>query len=80
MKPFLNGDEYRTTEFVVDTFRIGVGKRLHEKLKDRAIKQKNWVCKLSARSFSHIYAKDSFVENLSTVTTKVSNDLKVWDY
>ncbi|XP_065053359.1 peroxisomal carnitine O-octanoyltransferase-like [Rhopilema esculentum] len=43
VKPFLNDEEYRTTEFVVDTFRIGVGKRLHEELKDRANKQKNWL-------------------------------------
>ena len=43
MKPFLNDDEYRYTEFVVDTFRTGAGKVLHQKLKERAQTKKNWV-------------------------------------
>ena len=47
VRPFLNDNEYRQTEFVVDTFRTGVGKVLHKKLKDRAESRKNWVGNLS---------------------------------
>ena len=43
MKPVLTEDEYRQTEFVVDTFRSGVGKILQQKLKERAKVKENWV-------------------------------------
>ena len=43
VQPVLTEDEYRHTKFVVDTFRTGIGKVLHEKLKLRANNSKNWV-------------------------------------
>eukprot|EP00794_Sanderia_malayensis_P003570 gene3570-4074_t len=43
VKPFLSSAEYKRTEFIVDTFRTGVGKTLQEKLKKRAESKDNWL-------------------------------------
>jgi hypothetical protein len=43
VKPFANEDEYKKTEEIVQKFQEGAGKRLHQKLLERARGKRNWV-------------------------------------
>ncbi|KAJ8024622.1 Peroxisomal carnitine O-octanoyltransferase [Holothuria leucospilota] len=43
VKPFVSEEEYRETEGIVRHFGNGVGKTLHQKLVEKAKKEKNWI-------------------------------------
>nr|BAE20525.1 unnamed protein product [Mus musculus] len=43
VKPFANEDEYKKTEEIVQKFQEGAGKRLHQKLLERARGKRNWL-------------------------------------
>ncbi|XP_056007986.1 peroxisomal carnitine O-octanoyltransferase-like isoform X2 [Ostrea edulis] len=43
VKPHVSDEEYRQTEFIVQQFASGVGKKLHEKLLEKARNERNWL-------------------------------------
>jgi carnitine O-octanoyltransferase len=43
VKPHVSDEEYRQTEFIVNQFASGVGKKLHAKLLEKAGTERNWV-------------------------------------
>ena len=44
IRPFVNDIEYLTTEKKLSDFENGIGGKLDFILRDRARKEKNWVC------------------------------------
>lgn len=42
--PFASEEEFKATVDIVNKFKEGVGKELHQKLLQRAKTKKNWVC------------------------------------
>lgn len=43
VKPHVSPEQYRQTEIIVQQFASGIGKELHQKLKNRADNMKNWL-------------------------------------
>lgn len=43
LKPFATADDLRSSQIVIDDFTTGIGLKLHKSLKERAVKQKNWL-------------------------------------
>ncbi|KAF0879424.1 peroxisomal carnitine O-octanoyltransferase [Crocuta crocuta] len=43
VKPFANKEEYKKTEEIVQNFQDGVGRKLHQKLLERAKGKRNWL-------------------------------------
>ncbi|XP_077978654.1 peroxisomal carnitine O-octanoyltransferase-like [Glandiceps talaboti] len=43
VKPHVNQDEYKKTHHIVKTFGDGIGKKLHEKLLEKAKNERNWI-------------------------------------
>ncbi|XP_022371123.1 peroxisomal carnitine O-octanoyltransferase [Enhydra lutris kenyoni] len=43
VKPFANKEEYKKTEEIVQKFRDGIGRKLHQKLLERAKGKRNWL-------------------------------------
>lgn len=46
--PFANDEsELKNTERIINEFKNGTGRKLHELLKEEASREKNWVCVMS---------------------------------
>ena len=43
LRPFLSLSEFKEVEVIVRDFENGIGQKLHEKLRERACNNKNWV-------------------------------------
>uniref|UniRef100_A0A8C7AFS9 Carnitine O-octanoyltransferase n=1 Tax=Neovison vison TaxID=452646 RepID=A0A8C7AFS9_NEOVI len=43
VKPFANKEEYKKTKEIVQKFQDGIGRKLHQKLLERAKGKRNWV-------------------------------------
>uniref|UniRef100_A0A673T2N2 Peroxisomal carnitine O-octanoyltransferase n=1 Tax=Suricata suricatta TaxID=37032 RepID=A0A673T2N2_SURSU len=43
VKPFANKEEYKKTEEIVQKFQDGIGRKLHQKLLERAKGKRNWL-------------------------------------
>ena len=43
LRPFLSLNEFKEVEVIVRDFENGIGQKLHEKLRERACNNKNWV-------------------------------------
>lgn len=43
VRPHVSDEEYMQTSFVIRQFKVGVGKELHEKLEEKAKKERNWL-------------------------------------
>lgn len=41
--PFGTEDELKNSKEIIKDFKNGIGKKLHQKLEERAAKEKNWV-------------------------------------
>ena len=44
IKPFVNELEYANSEKIAESFKNGIGQKLHFYLVDRSKKKRNWVC------------------------------------
>jgi hypothetical protein len=57
IKPFVNELEYANSEKMVESFKNGIGQRLHFYLVDRSKKKRNWVCIFMHLKYKRIHNK-----------------------